>query len=209
MNIERNAQRSRDRLDAYRRQIEHRILGLHAELERLQDELAWIDERSILLARLANDRQAERHATVLRGAELREHAVIVLATSVGTDRAMHYRDWYDATLKAGFAVLGKRPTAAFLTTVVRSPFIVRDTNEPGYYRFDPDGGRGLADEAASLREQLAKADTHIAQQQHLSPVMRKHRLRLLASLRRIERQSAEANRILDAYRVARQSPAAA
>ena len=208
MNIERNAQRSRDRLDAYRRQVEGRIRGLRAELEQLQDELAWINERSMLLAQLANDRHAERGAAVLQGADLREQAVIVLATRAGADRAMHYRDWYDELLRAGFAVLGKRPIAAFLTAVTRSRFVVR-RGEPGFYRFDPEAGRQLADEAAKLQRELANVDAHVTHQQQLSPVMRKHRTGLLASLRRIERQVAEGDRILDAYRAAQQSSAAA
>lgn len=208
MNIERTAQRSQDRLDAYRRQIEQRMEGLRAELQQLQDELAWINERSILLARLANDRHAQRAAAVLQGAELREQAVIVLATRVGPDRPIHYKDWYDELLRAGFAVLGKRPTAAFLTAVTRSRFVVRDP-EPGYYRFDPEAGATLKDDAAKLRQELANVDAHVTQQQQLSPVMRKHRTGLLASLRRVERQLAEGDRILDAYRAAQQSSAAA
>jgi hypothetical protein len=208
MNIERNAQRSQERLRGYRRQIEQRIEALGAELDRLHDELSWINERSSLLAQLANDRYVDRGATVLQGADLREQALVVLVTQVGTDRSIHYRDWYEETLRAGFAVLGKRPTATFLTAATRSPFVVR-TSEPGFYRFYPDARRDLADEAEKARAELATVDAHVAHQEQLSPVMRKHRIGLLASLRRIERQLEEGDRILDAYRAGRQGSAAA
>jgi hypothetical protein len=207
MDIERNAQRSRERLDAYRRQVEQRIEGLRAEYDQLKAELAWINERSELLARLSDDRYAARGATVLRGAELREQAVIILATRAGTDRPMHYKDWYEETLRAGFAVLGKRPTAAFLTAATRSPFVVR-MPEPGFYSFVPDAARGLEEEAEKIRADLAMVDAHVARQQNVSPVMRKHRTGLLASLRRLERHVAEGERILDAWRPGRQASAA-
>jgi hypothetical protein len=208
MNIERNAQRSRERLDAYRRQIEQRIESLRAELEQLKGELAWINDRTELLARLADDRYAAHGTTVLQGADLREQAVIVLATRNGADRLMHYKDWYDETLRAGFAILGRRPTATFLTAATRSPLVVR-MDEPGFYRFDPDARGRLEQEADKLRAELQTVDAHVEHQQQLSPVMRKHRTGLLASLRRVERQLVEADRILDAYRAAQQTSAAA
>lgn len=199
MNIERDAQRSRQRLDAYRRQVAQRIEMLRAEIEQLEQELGWIEDRAALLDRLAEDRYAANGTTVLQGAELREQAVIVLATQFGANRPTHYRDWYDETLRAGFAVLGQRPTAAFLTAVTRSPFVVR-ASESGFYFFDPEAPSELEAEADNLRAEVAKVDAHVAQQKKLSPVMRKHRIGLLASLRRVERQVNEANRILEAYR---------
>jgi DNA repair exonuclease SbcCD ATPase subunit len=208
MNIERNAQRSRERLDAYRRQVEERMAALRTEFEQLKGELAWINERAELLARLADDRYAINGATVLQGADLREQAVILLATQIGADRPTHYKDWYDETLRAGFVILGKRPTATFLTAATRSPFVVR-LDDPGYYRFDPDARRRLDTEADKLRTELDTVDAHVEQQQHLSPVMRKHRTGLLSSLRRVERQLAEAGRILDAYHTAQQTSEAA
>lgn len=208
MDIERSAQRSRRRLDAYRRRIEQRIEALGAEYEQLKAELAWINERSKLLARLADDRHAARGAIVLQGAELREQAVIVLATRFGADRPTHYKDWYEEMVRAGFAILGKRPTAAFLTAATRSPFVVRMA-DPGFYRFDPEAGRLLQNEAEKINAELATVDAHVAQQQHLSSGMRKHRTALLASLRRVERQLAEGDRVLDAYRAAHQTSEAA
>lgn len=199
MNIERNAQRSRQRLDTYRRQVEQRIEMLRAEIERLEQELGWIQDRAALLDRLAEDRYAANGTTVLQGAELREQAVIVLATRFGADRPTHYRDWYDETLRAGFAVLGRRPTAAFLTAVTRSPFVVR-ASKSGFYFFNPEAHGELENEADKLRAEVAKVDAHVAHEQKLSPVMRKHRTGLLASLRRVERQLDEAARILEAYR---------
>lgn len=208
MNIERNAQRSRERLDAYRRQIEQRIEALRTEFEQLKGELAWINDRTELLARLADDRYAAHGTTVLQGADLREQAVIVLATRIGADRPVHYKDWYDETLRAGFAILGRRPTAKFLTAATRSRLVIR-VDEPGFYRFDPDVRPCLAQEAEKLRTELETVDAHVEHQHQLSPVMRKHRTGLLASLRRVERQLAEADRILDAYHAAEHTPAAA
>ena len=208
MNIERNAQRSRERLDAYRRQVEQRIEALGTELEQLQGELRWINDRTELLARLADDRYSAHGATILQGADLREHAVAVLATHIGAERPVHYKDWYQEMLRAGFAILGRRPTATFLTAATRSPLVLR-MDEPGFYRFDPDARARLAREADKLRAELGTVNAHVEHQQQLSPVMRKHRTGLLASLRRIERQLAEADRILDAYRAAQPTSAAA
>lgn len=199
VNIERDAQRSRQRLEAYRRQVEGRIETLSAEIEHLKQELGWIHNRADLLDRLADDQYAADGAIVLQGAELREQAVMVLATRIGAGRPTHYRDWYDETLRAGFAVVGRRPTAAFLTAVTRSPLVAR-ANESGFYRFDPDAYDVLVGEAEKLRKDLAEVDAHVAHEQNLSPVMRKHRTSLLASLRRAERQLSEADRILEAYR---------
>jgi hypothetical protein len=199
VNIERDAQRSRQRLDAYRRQVEAQIETLGVEIDHLKHELGWIHDRAALLDKLANDQYAANGTVVLQGAELRERAVIVLATQIGADRPTHYRDWYEETLRAGFAVVGRRPTAAFLTAVTRSPLVVR-SNESGFYRFDPDAHTGLTEEADKLRTDLARVDAHVAHEQNLSPVMRKHRTALLASLRRVERQLSEADRVLEAYR---------
>lgn len=199
MNIERDAQRSRQRLDVYRRQVEERIKSLGAEIDHLKHELGWIHDRAALLDRLADDRYVANGAIVLQGAELRQQAVIVLATQIGAHRPTHYRDWYDETLRAGFAVIGRRPSAAFLTAVTRSPLVAR-ANESGFYRFDPDAYGALAGEAEKLRADLARVDAHVAHEQNLSAVMRKHRTGLLASLRRVERQLREADRVLEAYR---------
>lgn len=199
VNIERDAQRSRKRLDTYRRQIEDRIGALSAEIQRLQQELHWIDDRAGLLDRLADDRYAASGAIVLQGAELREQAVIVLATRIGAHRPTHYREWYDELLRAGYAVVGRRPTAAFLTAVTRSPLVVR-SGESGYYRFEPGAYNELETEAEKVRADLATVETHVAQHGVMSPVMRKHRTGLLASLRRVERQMSEAERVLEASR---------
>lgn len=210
MSIERNAQQSRERLEAYRRQIQQRMIALREEMDHLKAELAWIEDRSELLGRLAHDQSVQRGAIVLQGAELREQAAILLGTRFGPDRGVHYRDWYGELLQAGFVVLGKRPAAAFLTAATRSPLVIRDA-DAGFYRFNPDGRQGLVAEADQLQVELAAVDGHVEHEheQHLSPVMRKHRTALLASKRRVDRQIAEVDRILEAYRLPTNSSRAA
>lgn len=74
---------------------------------------------------------------VLRGAQIREAAVRLLATTGQADRAVHYRTWFDLLRQAGYLPAGKDPLATFLTQIGRSPVVHRST-APGVYSLDLD-----------------------------------------------------------------------
>ena len=76
----------------------------------------------------------------LRGQRLREVAVEVLARRRKIGDPIHYRDWFDLLLAEGWAVEGKDPLATFLTQATRSPVVLRQPEQPGVYRIDPETG---------------------------------------------------------------------
>jgi hypothetical protein len=72
---------------------------------------------------------------VLRGAQIREAAVRVLASTAQSDQALHYRTWFELLRQEGFLPAGKDPLATFLTQIGRSPVVQRST-APGVYSLD-------------------------------------------------------------------------
>jgi hypothetical protein len=146
--------RHRERLTGERR----RLLG---GLRELEEALAAVDRRLEVLAELAGppklpgppeegsveaEAQAEaapvvaasgleENRTALRGPAIREAAVRVLLAQPRPIEALHYRQWYELLLDAGFRVAGKDPLAVFLTQLSRSP-LVRKASAPGVYEVD-------------------------------------------------------------------------
>lgn len=150
--------RHRERLTGER----SRILG---DLRAVDEALATVDRRLEVLAELAGppedaptDAEAAaapvvavsgpmaapgrmdtsgpgENQTALRGPAIREAAVRVLIAQPGPIEALHYRQWYDLLLEAGFRVAGKDPLAVFLTQLSRSP-LVRKASAPGVYEVD-------------------------------------------------------------------------
>lgn len=119
---------------------------------------------------------------MLRGSQIRETAVRVLASSA-TSQAVHYRTWFELLRREGFAPAGKDPLATFLTQIGRSPVVQRST-APGMYSLDlraperirthldqlraalgdvgemPPGS--TLDEIARIRESRARLDSEVA-----------------------------------------------
>ena len=146
--------RHRERLTRER----SRVLG---ELRDLDEALAATDRRLEVLAELAGRPQASdaeaaepilgsptvpeaapthdasdgETRQVLRGPAIREAAVRVLLAQPESIEALHYRQWYDLLVGAGFRVAGKDPLAVFLTQLSRSP-LVRKASAPGVYEID-------------------------------------------------------------------------
>jgi hypothetical protein len=58
---------------------------------------------------------------LLRGPAICRAAVQVLLDHAGRPEAMHYRDWYELLVVAGYTVAGKDPLTVFLTQLGRSP----------------------------------------------------------------------------------------
>ena len=70
----------------------------------------------------------------LRGERLREVALDVLRAKVGCGEPIHYREWFDALVEAGYRVSGKDPLASFLTQVSRIAPVEKIGRRSGLYR---------------------------------------------------------------------------
>ncbi len=98
-----------------------------AREERLLREIEELSDRRPQLRLERLDRQ-------LRGRRLQEVAVEVLRRRVGTDRAVHYRDWFSLLRAEGFEVAGRNPLNSFLTGVSRADSVERVGTRTGLYR---------------------------------------------------------------------------
>lgn len=221
--------RHRERLTGERT----RLLG---ELRELDETLAAVDRRLEVLAELAGtpedaaaetapvdpgtgdeagtrDPRSDESRTVLRGPAIREAAVRVLIAHPGPIEALHYRQWYELLLEAGFRVAGKDPLAVFLTQLSRSP-LVRKASAPGVYEVDRQAPLRIRQRLerlqAELREVTVGAPGQVAT---ASPIelgavrARRHELDLAISQQ--ERALEEAVRVLRAEHADLTSPGAA
>ena len=193
------------RIERVRGRLEAREQRLLEQLDEVRAELAAVGERSRLLVEIlgpiasvpaAGDAASRADAgVVLRGKELRERASQILYERHGADCDVHYRQWLDDVLAAGYDIAAKDPPAAFLTTASRSPVIVRG-DKPGTYRIDVGRADALRRELAEAEAELADVTAVIARDRNPGPELREHRARLIASLRRLERDVGEADRVL-------------
>jgi hypothetical protein len=103
--------------------------------------------------------QVASHA--LGGEQLRLKAVEILAERRGPAFPIHYKDWYELVLDAGYRVHGRDPLATFLAQVTRSPVIASSSPNRGVYILDLDrateraASRLRAAELALVRAQAA------------------------------------------------------
>jgi hypothetical protein len=192
-----------------------RLLG---ELRQLDETLVTVDRRLEVLAELAGQADDSRASTagpgghepavpdpaagedrnLLRGPAIREAAVRVLIAQPGSIDALHYRQWYELLVEAGFRVTGKDPLAVFLTQLNRSP-LVRKASAPGVYEVDrqaPTRIRQRLDRLqAELREVTVGSPGQTASPIELGTVRaRRHELDLAISQQ--ERALEEALRVL-------------
>jgi len=149
-----------ERVDRALEKLSHRRDTLAAELADLESQMGELNERRRLLAMLVDGPAAEHEVaaprtgvTAVRGRELRRVAAQLLWQTSG-DREIHYREWFERLLAAGYAVGGRDPLASFLTNVRDSPAVVRGA-QPGFYRLDPARRRKLF---AALEENAASLD---------------------------------------------------
>ncbi len=211
----RAADAEREGIERQRARLAEQHTRLAAELAGVEASLATLAERETLLGRLVAE-QAEpgmeqRSAglqgndsgaigsggasagrrEVLRGPEIRETAVAVLAGSAQSG-AIHYRAWYEMILAAGYDVAGKDPLAVFLTQISRSPVVKRST-QAGVYTLDLDAParlrRELAQLESGLREVTSGGTTDLSE-------IRARREHVLSEIRKTERALAEAERVL-------------
>jgi len=167
--LKRAAAAERALLAQRRERIETARAGARTELERLERELADIDDHLALLIRLApgtaddaQPTQRNGHALpqpepavtrMLQGPAMRETAVRLLVEHEPPVDAIHYRDWYRLLQEHGFAVAGKKPLAVFLSQVSRSP-VMRKATSAGVYALDRDAAERLRRELSRLEAQL-------------------------------------------------------
>jgi hypothetical protein len=153
-----------ERVDRALEKLSHRRDTLAAELADLESQMGELNERRRLLAMLVDGpastaAESESFAapragvTAVRGRELRRVAAQLLWQTSG-DREVHYREWFERLLAAGYAVGGRDPLASFLTNVRDSPAVVRGA-QPGFYRLDPSRRGALF---AALEENAAALD---------------------------------------------------
>lgn len=205
--LQRAARRELDRLVADQRRIEQRLELLENERSRLREELRIMSDQAALLREVLGGRVALGTAqaptgVILRAARLREEAARVLLERAGPDAPVHYAKWHDWVVDEGFVVLGKRPKSTFLTGATRS-VLVRRGEEPGTYFVAPSALNELERELNEKRAELVDLDSVLSREAHASPGMRQHRVGLLAGIRRLEGQIAEARRVLAAARSSR------
>lgn len=202
--LRRAATQEAQRLKTIRARAVERVRRIEHEAAELRTEIKKLDQQLQLLDRLTAGEEntaSERPALVLAGSDLREMAAQVLLARVGPRRPVHYKEWYDLLHKAGFVVLGEKPEATFLTGVSRSPLVKR-AQESGTYLLDPDLRESLSRELDEKRAELNDVTGVINRERVPSPGMRQHRVNLLASIRRLERQLDEADRVLSSARPA-------
>lgn len=196
---------------------------LQRKLTVIDDALGFLDEREMLLTRLAqrpdtaepwgvsvtarpgrgasqgappvpNDEEASSPGgELLRGPAIREAAVRLLAPRTGIE-AMHYRAWYDEMIGAGYAVAGKDPLAVFLTQLSRSP-VVRKTTQSGVYELDRDAPARLRRELSRLQGELRDVAVGGPPTADLGAI-RQRRDELMNTIRQSERALEEAERVL-------------
>jgi hypothetical protein len=184
------------RISRRRAELEEQAKRLRGELEAIEREQRQAGERADQLRDLLSGAPTPAEGLtpppgieILRGVKIRTVAVRLLWEASG-EEPIHYVEWHEMLREAGYAVIGKRASATFLTAVGRSP-IVRPDEEPGWYRIDrglrAEIERDLAAKQAELRDLSATlADGWDAR-------LRANRNALMSTIRRLERALVEAD----------------
>lgn len=186
---------------------------LQDELDRLERAIDDVTERQALLQRLTGvdrdevaaelppdpephstaDEVGDDDATLLRGPDIRTTALQVALAMPSRPDALHYRDWYEALVGAGYRVAGKNPLAVFLTQLNRSPVVVKST-QSGVYEIDRAAPRRLRAKLAALQRELR--DVAADSTSDREP-LRQRRQELTVEIGRLERALEEAEAVLD------------
>jgi hypothetical protein len=200
--LARAAAGDRKRIAAAKADLEDRRARTLAELSDLEAQILALAERAELLDRLIGpDIQAgaaaETLGEVLRGAAIRRVAVAHLYAEHGAGHPVHYRAWLASLQQRGYVVLGKVPAATFLTNLQRSPLLIRGP-EPGTYLIDERMAARLRQQLAEQQAELRDLEGVIAAHDGVAPgELREHRTRLTSAVRRLERQVAESDAVLE------------
>jgi hypothetical protein len=178
------------RRDALRAQLAE----VDAELEsyarrmKLLEELVFIEQAEPVTGAAGSRARPGRQA--VKGAELRRVAGRQLWASQG-EQEMHYREWFERLIAAGYAIGGKDPLASFLTNIRDSPAVARGSKQ-GYYKLDPLSGGPLEQQLNEVQAELADVERSIDRayaDEEPSPridALREHRSHLRQTAKRVE-----------------------
>lgn len=196
-------EREVDRLASHEARLSDELARLRTRREELAEQLLVLNRFVVgRSAAPARDRSSEPLAStngsrlVLKGAQIREVAIRVLASSPAANAPLHYRRWYETVVSEGYEIAGKDPLASFLTQVSRSPLVAR-AGAAGHYLLDLSfplrGRRELARLRSELRETHESPDD--SSPEALARV-RQRREELVSQIERCERKLEEASRSL-------------
>jgi hypothetical protein len=132
----------------------------------------------------------------LRGPEIRAAAVRLLLADPAGPEALHYRDWFQRLVGAGFSVAGKDPQAVFLTQLTRSP-LVRKSTQAGVYQLDRNAPEQLRRRLDDLQREMREltAPTFVTGTTDLAAI-RTQRVALGKDISRVEKALEEALQLL-------------
>lgn len=196
-------------LERRREGLLERRRRVQAELDEIEASVAEVDERLMLIGRLAGENppreqppiEAEDEspdgepAAILRGPAIRVAAVGVLLAHPRRPEALHYREWFGLLADAGYSVAGKDPLAVFLTQLSRSPLVRRGT-QSGVYELELQAPARLRHRLHDLQSQLRELTaTPSSKTTDLSSV-RSRRMALNVEITKVEKALEEAEATL-------------
>jgi hypothetical protein len=170
----------------------------YARRKRLLEELAYVEHAAPTPVPGAPTQPPARGA--IKGRELRRVAGRLL-WSAQRDREIHYREWFERVIAAGYAVGGKDPVASFLTNVRDSPAVRRGSAQ-GSYRLDPDSLEAVAQQIAETQAELVDVERSIeranaSEGRRAADALEGHRDDLKQGLRGLDAKMAELRYIFD------------
>lgn len=200
-----------DRLERTLGTLEGRRAALAAQMAELDAEVEGYRHRRQLLEDLGEVEKATPTAQVgprgevvakaVKGRRLREVAGRLLWSWQGAEE-IHYRQWFERVLAAGYAIGGKDPVASFLTNVRDSPAVTRGS-EQGYYRLDPSSIERIGQARNELKAELADVQRSLerayeeATRAGSTSALREHRDRLGQQIKRLEADLREVRHVFD------------
>lgn len=216
--LQRAAIAERASVETELRRLDHELEDLAAQARKLQTRQQKLQDRLRILrvllgadtsqsgATAATDRARTEDRSHLRGVQIREFAVRILAGDRRGKGPIHYRAWYRLLSERGILVSGKNPEASFLTQISRSP-VVRRGSRPGTYYLDyafPERAQERLDQLRTAFSRSLITGAATSGEIHQAQVRREE---LAREIRAVERALREARRSLglaDAEPVARQ-----
>jgi hypothetical protein len=182
---------------------------LQAELDEVEVSMVELDERLMLIVRLAGEDPSGEEpridtgegvpdpdaSTTLRGPAIRAAAVRVLLAHPRRPEALHYRQWFDLLTESGYLVEGKDPLAVFLTQLSRSPVVRRGT-QSGVYELDLQAPARLRTRLQDLQAQLRELTTTVSSETTDLSSIRDRRIALNLEIGKVEKALEEAEETL-------------
>lgn len=167
----RTARNEIDRIERSLTVVAQRRSALLAQVAVLDEETQSYERRLQLLCELVEVERATPTAELgsgmplpaaraVKGRELRREAAQLLWRHKQAE-PIHYREWFDRMLAAGYAIGGKDPAASFLTNIRDSPAVVGAEGQ-GFYRLDPQTVEEVAREIGEVEAELADVERVLA-----------------------------------------------